>query len=170
VSGGSTQLKGVVPDILLPDPTSFVESGERMLPHAIPWSTIAAVSFVKTPHAWRVPELGSASIARTGASADFATVTRFATIMEARKDKTVKPLERTSWQAEYKRAKADLDALDPRKREQKALLEVAPLATVEATAQDPRMQRQLDKWKDGLARDLWVDETARILGDMKNAH
>ena len=40
VSGGSTQLKGVVPDVLLPDPTSFVDSGERTLPHAIPWSTI----------------------------------------------------------------------------------------------------------------------------------
>ncbi|AKV04434.1 Tail-specific protease precursor [Labilithrix luteola] len=42
VSGGSTQLKGVVPDILLPDPTSFIDSFERTLPHAIPWSTIKA--------------------------------------------------------------------------------------------------------------------------------
>ena len=170
VSGGSTQLKGVVPDILLPDPTSFVESGERTLPHAIPWSTIDAVSFVKTPHAWKAADLASASTARTSANADLATVTKFATIMEARKDKTVKSLERAAWQAEYKRAKADLDALDPKKRELKALMEVAPLATQEGTPQDPRTQRQLDKWKDGLARDLWVEETTRILGDMKKAH
>ena len=168
VSGGSTQLKGVVPDILLPDPTSFVESGERTLPHAIPWSTIDAVSFVKTPHAWKTAELGSASTARTSANADFGTVTRFAAIMGARKDKTVKPLERAAWQAEYKRAKADLDALDPKKHEPKPLMEVAPLTT-EGTPQDPRMQRQLGKWKDALARDLWVDETTRILADMKKA-
>jgi carboxyl-terminal processing protease len=167
VSGGSTQLKGVVPDILLPDPTSFVESGERMLPHAIPWSTIDAVSFAKTPHAWKTADLASASTARTSANPDLATITKFATIMEARKDKTLKSLERTAWQAEYKRTKADIDALDPKKREQKPLMEVAPLATPEATSQDPRMQRQVDKWKDGLARDLWVDETTRILGDMK---
>ena len=169
VSGGSTQLKGVVPDVLLPDPTSFVESGERTLPHAIPWSTINAVAFVKTPHAWKVTDLASASTARTRANADLATVTKFATIMEARKDKTVKPLERAAWQAEYKRAKADLEALDPKKRDLKALMEVAPLATQEAGSQDPRMQRQLDRWKDGLARDLWVDESTRILGDMKKA-
>jgi carboxyl-terminal processing protease len=170
VSGGSTQLKGVVPDVLLPDPTSFVESGERTLPHAIPWSTIDAVSFVKTPHAWKAADLASASTARTSANADLATVTKFAAIMEARKDKTVKPLERAAWQADYKRAKADLEALDPKKRELKALMEVTPLATQEATPQDPRIQRQLDKWKDGLARDLWVDETTRVLGDMKKAH
>jgi carboxyl-terminal processing protease len=169
VSGGSTQLKGVVPDVLLPDPTSFVESGERTLPHAIPWSTIPAVSFVKTPHAWKAGDLASASTARTSASADLATITKFAAIMEARKDKTVKSLERAAWQAEHKRTKADLEALDPKKREQKPLMEVAPLATPEGTSQDPRMQRQLDKWKDGLARDLWVDESTRILADMKKA-
>jgi carboxyl-terminal processing protease len=169
VSGGSTQLKGVVPDILLPDPTSFVDSGERTLPHAIPWSTIAAVSFVKTPHAWNAAALATASTARTSTNASLATVSKFAAIMEARKDKTVKPLERAAWQAEYKRTKADLEALDPKKRDQKALMEVAALATKEATPQDPRTQRQLDKWKDGLARDPWVDETMRILGDMKKA-
>lgn len=169
VSGGSTQLKGVVPDVLLPDPTSFVESGERTLPHAIPWSTIAPAPFVKVPHTWKAPELASASTARTSANAELATVSKFAKIMEARKDKSLKSLERNAWQAEHKRAKAELDALDPKKREQKPLMEVTPLAQ-EGAPQDPRVQRQLDKWKDGLARDLWVDESTRILSDMKKAH
>lgn len=169
VSGGSTQLKGVVPDILLPDPTAFVESGERTLPHAIPWSTIPAASFVKVPHAWRSADLASASKARTSVNADLATVTKLATLMKARKDKTLKPLERAAWQADYKRSKAELDPLEPKKREQKALMEVAPLSAQDATSQDPRMQRQLDKWKAGLARDPWVDETTRILADMKKA-
>ncbi|MBS2011735.1 MAG: carboxy terminal-processing peptidase [Deltaproteobacteria bacterium] len=169
VSGGSTQLKGVVPDVLLPDPTSFVDSGERTLPHAIPWSKIDAVAFAKVPHTWKVPDLAAASAARTSANADLANVTKLAKLMEARKDKSAKSLERGAWQAEHKRTKADLEALDPKKREQKPLMEVVALGQ-DATAQDPRIQRQLDKWKDGLARDLWVDETTRILADMKKAH
>jgi carboxyl-terminal processing protease len=168
VSGGSVQLKGVVPDILLADPLSFVESGERTLPHAIPWSTISPVPFVKTPHAWKVAGLASASSARTSSNAELATVTKIAKVMEARKDKTTKSLERTAWQAEYKRTKAEADALDPKKRDQKPLMEVAPLSA-DAAPQDPRMQRQVDKWKDALARDPWVDETTRILADMKKA-
>lgn len=168
VSGGSTQLKGVVPDILMPDPTSFVDSGERTLPHAIPWSTIDAVAFVKTPHTWKLADLATASVARTSANADLATVTKLAKMMEARKDKTVKTLERTAWQAEHKRAKTDLEALDPKKNEKKTLMEVATLSQ-EGASQDPRIQRQLDKWKESLARDLWVDETTRILADMKKA-
>jgi carboxyl-terminal processing protease len=169
VSGGSTQLKGVVPDILLPDPTSFIDSGERTLPHAIPWSTIAAVPFAKSPHTWKTADLASASNARTSTNAELTTVSKLAKMMEARKDKTLKPLERNAWQAEHKRAKADLEALDPKKREQKALMEVVPVAGQGGTSPDPRVQKQLDKWKDTLARDLWVDETTRILADMKNA-
>ena len=167
VSGGSTQLKGVVPDILLPDPTSYVESGERTLPNAIPWSTIPPVPFVKSPHAWKAADLAIASTARTGANVDLGTVTKFAAIMEARKDKTVKPLERAAWQADYKRAKADLDALDPKKHEPKSLMEVAPLTKQEGAPSDPRTQREVDKWKGALSRDLWVDESTRILADMK---
>ena len=166
VSGGSTQLRGIVPDVLLPDPTSFVESGERTLFHAIPWSQIAPVPYAKVPHAWKTADLAAASTTRTSANPDLATVTKFAKLMEARKDKTEKPLARDAWQAEYKRMKAELDALDPKKNEPKPLMGVAALTQQGAPATDPRTQKRLDKWKDTLARDLWVDEATRVLADM----
>ncbi|MFO0738324.1 MAG: carboxy terminal-processing peptidase [Labilithrix sp.] len=169
VSGGSTQLKGVVPDVLLPDPTSFVESGERTLFHAIPWSTIAPAPFTKLPHAWKTADLAAASTARTSANADLITVTKFAKLMEQRRDKTLVPLARDAWQADHKRMKAELEALDPKKHEPKPLMEVSSL-TQEAPSPDPRIQKRLDKWKDTLAKDLWVDESTRILADMKKAH
>jgi carboxyl-terminal processing protease len=170
VSGGSTQLKGIVPDVLLPDPTSFVDSGERTLFHAIPWSTIAPAQFVKVPHAWKAPDLASASIARTSANADLSTVKKFAALMEARKAKTVMPLARAAWQADHKRSKAELEALDPKKHEPKPLMEVVPISPQEATVQDPRTQKRIDKWTDDLARDLWVDESTHVLSDMNKAH
>lgn len=170
VSGGSTQLKGVVPDVLLPDPTSFVESGERTLFHAIPWSTIAPAPFTKLPHGWKTADLASASAARTSANPDLATITKFAKLMEARKDKSVRPLARDAWQAEYKKMKAELDALDPKKHEPKPLMEVVGITAQEAPATDPRTQKRLDRWKDTLARDLWVDESTRILADMKKGN
>ncbi|AKV04433.1 hypothetical protein AKJ09_11096 [Labilithrix luteola] len=105
------------------------------------------------------------SAKRTSANPDLMTVSRLAKLVEARKDKTLKPLERTAWQAEHKQAKADLEALDPKKQEKKPLMEV--IALNPQTSSDPRMQRQLDKWKDTLASDLWVDETTHILADMK---
>ncbi|RFA28274.1 peptidase S41 [Alkalilimnicola ehrlichii] len=45
VSGGSTQQRGVVPDITLPSPVSPDEFGEDAVGNALPWGEIRAVSF-----------------------------------------------------------------------------------------------------------------------------
>ncbi|MFI4914495.1 MAG: carboxy terminal-processing peptidase [Steroidobacterales bacterium] len=45
VTGESTQLRGVVPDIALPSAISTEDVGEAVLPHALPWDRIAAVPF-----------------------------------------------------------------------------------------------------------------------------
>ena len=89
--------------------------------------------------------------------------------MEARKHKTVRPLERNAWKAEHER----IEGRSRRARSEEARARSRcwrSCRSTAATSQDPRMQQQLDKWKDTLARDLWVDETTRILADMKKAH
>ena len=47
VSGGSTQHKGVMPDILLPSVIDKTEIGEDSLPEALPWDAIAPVEHTK---------------------------------------------------------------------------------------------------------------------------
>jgi carboxyl-terminal processing protease len=44
--GGSTQVKGVPSDIVLPSVNEFLPIGEDDLPHALPWGQIAAVDWV----------------------------------------------------------------------------------------------------------------------------
>lgn len=166
VSGASTQLKGVTPDVTLPDPTSFIDSGERTLFHAIPWSTIAAAPFQKTPHTWQVGELQSASNARTQTSPELNNVRAFGKLLSERKDKTLEPLEHDAWQKARKTEKAQLDALDPKQKDRKALFEVEVLGNAATASADPKLRQRLDRWKDDLARDLWVDECAHVLGDM----
>lgn len=49
VTGESTQLRGVTPDILLPSPISTTDVGEGSLEHALPWDRIATVPFHALP-------------------------------------------------------------------------------------------------------------------------
>lgn len=44
-SGESTQLKGVVPDVILPGVNNLLETGESSLTNALPWDTIASAEF-----------------------------------------------------------------------------------------------------------------------------
>ncbi|NOY81831.1 MAG: hypothetical protein GXP31_12620 [Kiritimatiellaeota bacterium] len=48
VSGGSTQKKGVTPDIVLPSFTDYMELGEAHLPHVMPWDEITPLDVVRT--------------------------------------------------------------------------------------------------------------------------
>jgi carboxyl-terminal processing protease len=45
IAGGSTQLKGVIPDVVLPSLYDALEIGEDSLPHALPWSQVRSAYY-----------------------------------------------------------------------------------------------------------------------------
>jgi carboxyl-terminal processing protease len=47
VNGGSTQRKGVTPDIIMPTGNEETETGEKFEDNALPWDSINAATFVK---------------------------------------------------------------------------------------------------------------------------
>lgn len=49
VNGGSTQYKGVEPDIVLPSLFDHLKSGERYLEYTLPWDTIQPVQYTPYP-------------------------------------------------------------------------------------------------------------------------
>ena len=48
VNGGSTQRKGVTPDIIMPTGTEETETGEKFEDNALPWDSVNAATFVKS--------------------------------------------------------------------------------------------------------------------------
>jgi carboxyl-terminal processing protease len=46
-SGGSTQLKGILPDIVLPSESDLPDFGEARLDYALPWDTVAPAAYRK---------------------------------------------------------------------------------------------------------------------------
>ncbi|MFB0710541.1 carboxy terminal-processing peptidase [Buttiauxella noackiae] len=48
INGGSTQRKGVTPDIMMPTGTEETETGEKFEDNALPWDSINAATYVKS--------------------------------------------------------------------------------------------------------------------------
>jgi carboxyl-terminal processing protease len=72
-NGSSTQLKGVVPDIVLPSIDDFLPIGEASLPHVLAWDEIPSSAFNGHPLDKRVVEpLRDASRARQDKLEEFA--------------------------------------------------------------------------------------------------
>src|SRR4029078_3745170 len=64
VSGSSTQREGVTPDVVLPDPAGHIETGERQLEHAIPWSQLPPAQHDLWPAPWKTATLVERSAVR----------------------------------------------------------------------------------------------------------
>lgn len=46
INGGSTQLKGIVPDVVLPDSYEYLKIREKDMPHALPWDQIKKATYL----------------------------------------------------------------------------------------------------------------------------
>jgi len=91
VTGESTQLRGVTPDITLPSPISTEDVGESVLEHALPWDRIAAVPFrAQAPEPTLVQTLATEQSDRAMHDADYQwLLASLATLDVARKEKTL---------------------------------------------------------------------------------
>jgi carboxyl-terminal processing protease len=169
VNGGSVQWKGVTPDIVLPDPASFVESGERTLFHSIPWTSVDPLRYQKEHHGWVLSALAKASHDRVEHQPLFAKVESFGKLVKARRDQTRVSIERKAWLEKRKQDKAALDAADPKLEKQTPLVEVQVVIDPKlppTVSDDKKVKKKLDAWKDELARDPWVAESLHVLEDM----
>ena len=73
IAGGSTQLKGVTPDVVLPSIFDALEIGEEFLPHALPWTEVNKAIFRPWPRSTApyLPELQTRSGERVVANDEF---------------------------------------------------------------------------------------------------
>lgn len=91
VTGESTQLRGVTPDIALPSPISTTDVGEGTLEHALPWDRIAPVAFhALPPEAGLVQTLATEQSDRANHNADYQwLLASLNSIDESRQEKTL---------------------------------------------------------------------------------
>jgi carboxyl-terminal processing protease len=91
VTGESTQLRGVTPDIVLPSPISSDDVGESVLEHALPWDRIASVPFqARLPEASLVQTLSTEETDRANRNADYQwLLASLANLDNVRKEKTL---------------------------------------------------------------------------------
>ncbi len=117
IAGGSTQLKGVVPEIILPSIRDVMEIGEDSLPNALPYDTIPARTFTyatKTP--LPLSELNARVKNRMDSNPEFQYVMEDTKRFKERIDKNTVSLNEKERQKELEENKARFEA---RKEERK---------------------------------------------------
>ncbi|MCP4048261.1 MAG: tail-specific protease, partial [Gammaproteobacteria bacterium] len=170
VNGGSTQNRGVVPDIQFPSAGDPEEYGERSLDNALPWTSIPTANFEREGDMDRMVAVTEFRYQdRIGDSQEFGWLLSDVEEFNLNKDKKEVSLLETTRRQEMDEDEAKREARKAAREDNGPLLEEADaLADAgeppEAAADD--VQEDTDDEEDEARPDLLLRESARIVGDM----
>ena len=163
VSGGSTQLKGVEPDVSFPSGEGGGEHGERSLENPLPWARIDAADY-RRAGSTNAEALIRRSSARIAQDPGFQMLEKRNQVMKEVESQTQVSLRESDRRAEDKRREHAF------KDEQNRFLRSRGITPVDEDA-DQIDEDALDAQRDAIAR-IQAEEAARVLADsilMENA-
>lgn len=159
VTGESTQYRGVLSDIVLPDRMESLKTGEKYLDYALPWDTVPTTTFVKWP-GFRVnlAELRARSRKRIAASKEFQEIEKESERIGELQKKTVQSLNMAVARKEMEDQKTlgGDDVPNPHG------------TTHDVKAGNSRLTEKERKelWSKEVSEDPYVVEGMAVLGDM----
>lgn len=170
VNGGSTQLKGVVPDIVFPDIYHYIETGEKEYDNPLEWSEIAPVKYsqnvVVLENKHKLVENSKSRIAQ---SQDFSLILERALKLKEEKDMSLYPIKLNSYRAMIDKREEDGKKYDNLLKNDIAGLEITNVTKDLAKINmDESNKAKNDEFIKDLKKDIYLEETMYILRDMIN--
>ena len=165
ISGGSTQLRGVSSDIVLPDVYEYSKVREKDNPDALPWDEIEKADYTPWKYAYDLSVIKKASDERIKNNTTFSLLAKDFEWLDKQYDKQY-PLSLTKYQDEERQRKAtekQISALYKLPKE----MEVTGLPQ-DATKYvgDAEKKKRYDQWLKSLSSDIYINEAINVEDDM----
>ena len=168
INGGSTQLKGVESDIVLPDSRSLLETGERQRTAPLAWNSIEAAEYGQDVYRIDFMEqLRERSAARIAGSSTFQRIQENAKRVKRQNDRDTYPLALDDYQELTRANKTEAemyndlfdDVVNPGVFNIEVDLE-------EIMVDESKEARNAD-FKKNVSKDVYVREALNIIADMR---
>ncbi|MBO3272414.1 carboxy terminal-processing peptidase [Hymenobacter defluvii] len=165
INGGSTQFKGVMSDIVLPDPYSYLDQGEKEAEYPLKWDEIAPARYKTWADAPAVAKLAAASQKRVATDPRFKLMSEMVQRMVQRKNDTSVSLKLTTYKAEQDKAKIESDKFEAAQKAA-ATINISALATdIQAQGSDTVKVNRAVRFVKPLRKDMTLREAVSVIQD-----
>lgn len=167
IDGGSTQLRGVIPDIILPDSYAYIETGEKEEEYAMPWTEIAAVDYEqKVLNMTHLEQVEARSKARVAKNEVFGKIQDNAARLQKLRDLTAYPLELEAYQGLEATRTADAERF--KNLFDEVIIPSARNLEVDlpAFAADESKKARNEDFLKGVSKDIYIHEVLSIMHDV----
>ena len=166
VNGGSTQLRGVNSDIVLPDKYEKLYKGEREEDYPMPWDEIAPASINRWNATWSYDEIKKKSKARVEGDLTFKQIRELEEKFKKQADNTFISLNLEKYRAEQKKNNVETDLLDKLEKEGKQLNAYGMAQDLEKIASDSTKKVMNEDWIKAVKKDAYIKEAVNVIKDM----
>lgn len=165
INGGATQLRGVTPDVVLPDMYAYLDQGEKDAAYPLAWDEIKPAQFQPWSKPIPANTLRSASQSRVAKNQEFQVIDAIAKRLKRQADNTSRSLKLADYQKEQLESKADnkrYEALEKQLPE----LAIRPLKADRAAQSDSIQIARADNFHKKLRKDTYLQEAVNIVKDL----
>lgn len=170
VNGGTTQLTGVVPDLILPERFSSIPAGERTEDYPLQWNEIDSLPLkMDMPSQQKaIAQAVKKAQKRVGKSQVFKLIEEESKRVELNRNKTRYPLNYEAFKAEQLASKAEFDSFDAAfKANVKELQLVGLSKDLEAIGSDTAKLKMKQDWLKNYQKDIYLNEAVSVIIDLK---
>jgi carboxyl-terminal processing protease len=168
INGGATQIKGVIPDIVLPDPYYLLKQGEQEQDYPLVWDEIPAAKYQPTPQAYSLADLKAKSAERVKANEALTIIQHTAVRLKNRQDSTIVSLNMNKYVAEKQRLAKESKTLEALDKDYLVGYEFIAIKSEEVEVQGDTLQASKTKeWYSTMKKDIYLNETLSIITEMQ---
>lgn len=168
INGGSTQLKGIASDIVMPDDYLFSNYGERGFQNAIAWDTIEPLPYTKWPSGSNFEKIIAASNKRIEANKHFQLLRNQAQFKAQNEQNELVNLNIEKYQAAYLKNKDVSNLYLANKNYENDLFFQSTTNELAQIKKTPTLGVKRKEWHNLLATDIYIEEALNVLNDLKN--
>ncbi|MEO7924889.1 MAG: carboxy terminal-processing peptidase [Chitinophagaceae bacterium] len=167
INGGSTQLKGVYSDIVLPDNLEYLKVREKDDPDALPWDELNKATYSNWRAGYDLKTIQTLSSQRLDNDNAFKLIKESTEWLSKQNDKQYS-LKLDKYREEQKMIRTTIKQLESLlKLSTTNQIDVSALpAETNRWADDKNKQDRFAQWLKGLREDIYLDQAIKVMNDM----
>lgn len=170
VNGGSTQLEGVMSDVVIPDRYSYVDIGERDQDHPLPWDKIGAVNYEKWNSYFDYDTTISNSKMRMANNNQLKLIEQNAKWIKTQMDNNTFSLNYEDYKKELESNEKVAKEFDAISKYETNLTFLSLPYEMQLFDKDTILKEKRERWHKNLGKDVYVEEALNVLNDLKMSY
>ena len=168
INGGSTQLKGVSSDIVMPDRYAYVKAGERDVDNAMTWDKIEPADYTTWNKQTNFDLAISNSKKRLEQNKQLKLIDENAKWINDRSEDDVYSLKMDKFKEEQRSLEETAKKYKPISEYQNKLNFVSLPYEKTAIQSDVTLKEKRERWHENLSKDIYVEEALNVLDDLQS--